>query len=334
MRFELPSSGTTRYRKAETHLNLRVQEITFQAASRVFLSPQSVTKHPFTRLTFLAYRFKFAYMALLTAQRITSLFNGFKTIDVAFNSSVSRALGLNPKEIFLKCLGQQFRCVIYSSSMTGAKVVMSVTKETLTHFRKANNAVSLRYCFTDDEKSVPITFFVPAKIMGFTPYGSNPELNFITLNFTSQPPDALVSALGILIEANVNAKRRAEERILMNQENIRKLAIKPKSSVLSITGIPRACILRDLSFSGAMVIISGIGKFLLEKEATLRLEFDDLKTFITIKGKVQRFEEVQGRKELSALGILFHQEELPIEYKMKINDFLNRLGKASPNSSS
>jgi hypothetical protein len=269
-------------------------------------------------------------MALLTAQRITSLFNSFKTIDVAFNSSVSRALGLNPKEIYLKCLGQQFRCVIYSSSMTGAKVVMSVSKENLTLFRKANNAVSLRYCFTDEEKAVPVTFFVPAKIMGFTPYGNNPELNFITLSFTSQPPDTLVAALGMLIEANVNAKRRAEERILMNQENIRKLGIKPKSSVLSITGIPRACILRDISFSGAMVIISGIGKFLIDKEASLRLEFDDLKTFITIKGKVQRFEEVQGRKELSALGILFNHEELPIEYKMKVNDFLSRKGKPSP----
>jgi len=267
-------------------------------------------------------------MALLTAQRINTLYDNYKSIDITFNANVSKVLGLIPREIYIKCLGNQYRCVLYSSSMTGAKVVISVDEQLLVQFRKANNAISLRYCFTDAEKSVPITFFVPAKIMGFNPYGKDKsQLNFLTISFTSRPPDTLVATLGTLIEANVNAKRRAEERITLNPENIRKLAIKPKSSILTISGIPRACIIRDISFSGAMTIIAGVGKFLIDKEATLRLEFQDIKNIIIIKGKVKRFEEVEGRKDLSALGIHFDEDNLPIDYKMKVNDFLSSKSK-------
>lgn len=268
-------------------------------------------------------------MALLTAQRINNLYSQFKNIDITFNINVTKALRLVPKEIYVKCLGNQWRCIIYSSSMAGSKIVMSVDEKLLALFRKANNLVSLRFCFLDVEKSVPITFFIPAKIMGFTPYGDpKSQLHFLSLSFTSQPPDDLVAILGTLVEANINAKRRGDERIPLNTENIRKLGFKPKASVLSIAGIPRACIIKDLSFSGTMAIISGIGKFLIDKEAALRVEFDDLNKPILLKGTVKRFEEVQGRKEISALGIKFEQEALPIEYKMKINDFLSRKGKS------
>ena len=138
-----------------------------------------------------------------------------------------------------------------------------------------------------------------------------------------------MSILGSFVEANINAKRRSDERIPLNSENIRKLGFNPEKTSLLIEGVPRPCIMKDISFSGTLAVISGLGKFLVDKEAEVQTEFEDYNKPICLKGTVKRFEEVEGHREIVALGIMFDIENLPIEYKIKINDFLNRKGKPS-----
>jgi hypothetical protein len=78
-----------------------------------------------------------------------------------------------------------------------------------------------------------------------------------------------------------------------------------------------------MSFSGVKIIMMGVAKFLADKEAILRLEFDDPKEVFLIKGKFIRSEAVEGRKELVSLVVLFDESLVPMGYKIRVNDFIS-----------
>lgn len=268
-------------------------------------------------------------MALITTQQINKYYSNFKAVDVTFTNDVIRATGLKAKETHLKLQGDFWPCFIYSSSLSGAKVILNLTKTFHEKLKSANSLISLRFSFLDAEKKKDVAFFVSAKVTGFTAYDQKkPNLMILTLNYTQQPPDDLIYILGSLLETNLNAQKRSEERIPITEENQRKLDLKSRTSVVTIDQIPRKCILKDLSFSGAQAIIPGIGKFLVEKPAFLRIELDERKQVYNIRGKVVRFEEVSGRKDISSIALLFDTKSIPIEYKMLINEFLRTKRKA------
>lgn len=269
-------------------------------------------------------------MALVTSQQISKYYSIYKNIDVTFTKQVIEATGLLTKQVFLKCLGDQIPCIVYSTSMAGAKAVASLTEKHFERFRQANNVVSLRFSFKQTDKIDPVSFFVGSKITGFHPYNSeNKSLNYISISYTQRPPDDLIEILGQLLEANINAKKRKEERILITPDAIRKLGLKGKDVQVYIQNVPRKAILRDISFSGAKFIVVGVAKFLIEKEAALNIELEDKTKILTIKGKILRYEPVQGRPDLAALAMSFDEKSVPLQYKMRLNDYLVHLRKTS-----
>lgn len=262
-------------------------------------------------------------MALLTGQQISRYYEQFKTLDVTFTKSVIQAVNLRPEQNFLKCLGQQWPCIIYSASMSGAKVVANLTKDFFNKIRDANNIVSLRFAFNQPDKPDPLAFFVPSKVTGYNPYSKEkPDLMFVTLEYTQRPAEDLIAILGQLLETNVNSKKRKEERIDVTDEVQRALNLKSKSVYLYIEGIPRKSLLRDISFSGAKCITSGVAKFLVNKNVSLSLEFEDKKKPLPIPGKIIRHENVQGRKDILALAVLFDEDKVPMDYKMRLNEYI------------
>lgn len=269
-------------------------------------------------------------MALVTSQQISKFYNIYKNIDVTFTKQVIEATGLNTKQIFLKCINNQWPCIIYSSSMTGAKVIANLDEPQFEQIRKANNLVSLRFSFSLADKTDPIAFFVTAKVTGYNPYNKdNPNLHFINLTYTQRPPDDLIEILGVLLEANINSKKRKEERILITVDSLRKLGFISKDVQVLIENVPRKGILRDVSFSGAKVIIIGIAKFLDQKQVVLKLQLEEQKKSLLLKGNVLRVEPVEGRKDLAAVGIQFDESSIPMEYKLIINHYLTHLRKTS-----
>jgi len=263
-------------------------------------------------------------MALHTSQQIDKFYQKFKETEVSFTKQIISATGLKTDEVFLKCLGEQWRCIIYSTSFVSAKIILSLTKESLEKIRKANNLVSLRFSFMLPDRTEPVTFFVSAKVSGYTPYKKDEnELMFLTLSYTQRPPEDLIEILGTLLDAALNSQKRAEDRIPITPESLSKLGIFGKETVLYIENIPRKGILRDLSFSGAKIIVLGVAKFLQNKQVCLQLTMDE--KLIKLKGMILRVDSVEGRKDLTALGIQYDSNKIPIEYKVKINDYLNIL---------
>ncbi|MDR1315620.1 MAG: PilZ domain-containing protein [Spirochaetales bacterium] len=264
-------------------------------------------------------------MSIILSQHLMRFYEEYSSLDVTFTKDVVKAIGLVPKQVYLKCVGYQWPCIIYSSSMTSAKVIVNAKLGIQAIAQKANNMVNLRFSFLSD-KPDPVSFFVSARISGLLPYGAaNPGLNIIALTFTHRPADDLISALGELLEANVNSKKRKEERIVLTTEVMEKLGLKAKEITLSVESVPRKGIIRDLSFSGAKVLIAGVAKFMVDKTALLHLEPEDSAEPLILEGRILRFEPVEGRKDISAFAIQFKEESIPIRYKIIINDYLRQL---------
>ncbi|MDR2363928.1 MAG: pilus assembly protein PilZ [Spirochaetaceae bacterium] len=275
-------------------------------------------------------------MGILTTQKITEYYERYKSIDVTFTKEIIQVTGMITQQVYLKCIGDFWPCVVFSSSFQGAKVVANVKSGIVEKLRQANNSASLRLCFRDADSNSPVTFFVAARSVGYAPYGDSKDMAVFTLQFTQRPPDDLIEIMGRLLDANVNSTKRRDERVLLTADSIRKLRLLSKETATFIQGVPRRCILRDISFSGAKFIMMGVAKFLVEKEAALRIDFDDPRESYLIRGKFIRAELVEGRKELLALVMLFNESTVPMGYKIRLNDFLCQIrvdnrGGDSPN---
>jgi hypothetical protein len=261
-------------------------------------------------------------MGYATSQQLARYYELYQNIDVTFTKEVIKATGLIPQQVYIKALGGQWPCVINSTSLAGAKIIAGVKSGIYEKIQQGNSSVSLRFSFMNVEKNEPVSFFVTAKVLGAAPYAGSTELVLISLAYTQRAPDDLIETLGTLLDANINSAKRREERILVTQDAIRKLGILQKETIILIQGIPRRCILRDLSFSGAKVIMVGIAQFLIEKEVVVRIDLDEPRMAIGVKGKIVRTENVEGRKDLVALAVCYYENEVPMAYKMHINNYL------------
>ncbi|MDR2143806.1 MAG: PilZ domain-containing protein [Treponema sp.] len=261
-------------------------------------------------------------MALVTSQKIATYYERYKTIDVTFTKEIIQVTGLVTQQVYLKCVSDFWPCVVYSTSFGGAKVVVNVQTGLISKLQQANNMVSLRFCFKNAETGNSVTFFVSSRVAGYTPYGGSKDAALFTLLFTQRPPDDLIEIMGKVLDANVNSAKRKDERILLSPESIRKIGLLTKETAVFIQGVPRRCILRDISFSGAKLIMMGVAKFLVDREAALRVDFDDPRESFLLKGKFIRSETVEGRKELIALAMQFTASTIPMGYKIRLNDYI------------
>jgi hypothetical protein len=264
-------------------------------------------------------------MGVLLSQKISMYYERFKDIDVTFTKDMIQVTGLLTQQIHLKCGNDFWPCVVYTASFSGAKVVANVKTGLLAKLQTTNNFVNLRLCFRAPGETNTLTFFVAARVMASVPYGNSQDVNMFTIQFSNRPPDDFIEIMGRILDANVNSKKRREDRIPLTPENLRKLNLTSTETVVFIESVPRRCILRDISFSGSKVVMLGVPKFLLEKEGALRLEFNDPRISYTIKGKFVRAEAVEGKKEMVALGISFEEPTVPMGFKIRLNDMLTSI---------
>jgi len=259
-------------------------------------------------------------MALISTQQLTRFYEQFGGIEVTFTRQVIQTLGLLPQQVAVKCLGEQIPCTIYSTSMVEARVIADLPTDSLRRIREGNFAATLRFSFRLPKRSEPLTFFVHAKITGHQTF--SPQLYLLHLNYTGRPADDLIERLGQLLEANANASRRKEVRIDITPASLRELRLDSREAVVLIEGRARACILRDLSFSGAKLLLFGVAEDLLDRSVVLQPRFSAHSGGVSLPGRVLRYEEVVGREDIGAIGVRFDKGAVPMPYKIIINDYL------------
>jgi hypothetical protein len=262
-------------------------------------------------------------MSIITSQQIVRYFEQYRETDVTFNKQVVLATGLVSRNVYLKVLDRQWSCVVFSSSMTGGRLIINVQESFFTALKQSNNRMTLRWCFKQPDKDEPITFFVPCHAAGFTHYNvQNADVQMVTVEFTQRPPDDLILVLGTLLEAKCNSQQRKDERIVISQENMKRLGLDSRDGFIMVEGSERKCILRDLSFSGARLIVPGLLQSSMGKQVGLRIPRGDQAAEMTLRGVVRHVDEVGGRKDILVIGIEYEGDS-PIGYKLLINSFLH-----------
>jgi hypothetical protein len=268
-------------------------------------------------------------MSIVTSQQLTRYYEQYKTIDVTFNKEVIAALGLVARGVYLKIQDRQLPCMVFSSSMSSARVIASVPAAVMLALKQANNRLSLRWCFKLPEKVEPITFFVTCRPTGFTHYAvQGPDVHFVTLEFTQRPPDDLIQILGSLLEANSNAQRRKDERIIVTPETLKKLGLESREAAVLMEGKSHKCVLRDLSFSGAKVVVSGHANAFINRSVSLKLSRSEQVPEMTLPAMVKRVDEVGGRKDILAISVEYSSDP-PTSYKLLINSYVSTMRKAA-----
>lgn len=265
-------------------------------------------------------------MGTATTQQITNYYDMYRDKEITFTKEIIKTLNMDPRQIYIKCSGSQWPCIINSTSFLSARIIIGAKGGAFSQLSKENTAASLRFCFIQPNGQ-PLCFFVNTKVTSVAPYATSTDLAMITLTFTQRPPDDLIEIIGRLLEANINAIRRKEERIIISEDAKRKLQLLKEETLVFIQNVPRHCIIRDLSFSGTKIIILGLAKFLVEKEVIIRLDFEDTHEPVGIKGKIVGAETIEGRKDLVSLSIRFDEANVPMVYKLHINQYLTAVRK-------
>lgn len=267
-------------------------------------------------------------MGVTTSQQLTRYYDLYRDKEITFTKDIIRTLNLDPRQIYIKCNGGQWPCIINSTSFQLARIIIGTRSGAFAEISKkdSQNVVQLRFCFYEVENQL-LSFFVSAKVTGISTYMNSKDLVVVTLSFTQRPPDDLIELVGKLIEANTNAMRRREERIVINEDSMRKLALVKEETFVTVDNVPRRCILRDLSFSGAKIVLLGVSKYLTEKPTILSLDFEDVDEKINIPGMIVSADLVEGRKDIVAVSIKFQEDKVPLTYKLHINSFITAVRK-------
>ncbi len=261
-------------------------------------------------------------MSVATAHQLSRYYDYYRDKEIIFTKANLQSLHMDPRQIYIKCNGAQWPCIINSSSLQMAKVLLGTSSGLYVDLQKKRDlTLSIKYCFLDADGS-PIQFFVNCNVVDIKPYQSTSELAIITLFFTQRPPDDLIFRLGQFIEVNENFKNRKEERISINEKSLRNLGIQKEETVIFIADVPRRCILKDLSFGGARVMLVGIPKFLVNKSISLMLLFFETNEKIKLTGQIINADFLPGRKDIAVVHIAFDEDEIPMSYKFYVNNYI------------
>ena len=271
-------------------------------------------------------------MGIANSHQISRYYDFFRDKEIVFTKSNLQILKMDPRQIYVKCAGGQWPCLINSSSLQSAKIIIGTNSGAFLAIQKDKNiTIQLRYCFLD-ANNAPIHFFVNCTVGEINKYQNTEELAVVTLNFTQRPPDDLIFKIGEFLEASENFYHRKEERIDINKNSIRKLGLEKEESIIYVENVPRRCILKDLSFSGAKVMLVGVPKFLVGKNIALKIDFIDTNESVLVPGIIPRAEFLEGRKDIASVHIAFNGDTVPMVYKIHINSFITTYQKTILNN--
>ena len=272
-------------------------------------------------------------MSIVAGHQIHKLYEEYSHVELAFNKSMIKLTGLEPKKIYLKIKGDQTSCILYTCSMKGAKVIINMNPDSFELLKRANNFVNLRLAFFKPEDKNSLVFYVPANVDGYKNFNEKHKDTYIfSLSFTQKPSDDLITILGSIIQEKEKFEKRQDKRITINSKIVQELGLTSNNITIEIEKIKRLSLLRNISATGANIILSCIPKFVMNKEIIMYLISASLKMKIEVAGKIVRYGGVQGRKDLFELGIQFDKDNIPIEYKHLINSCFDKLEDMAKNN--
>lgn len=271
-------------------------------------------------------------LPIATNQQINNYYDFYRDKEVAFNKNTIRSLRMDPRQVYVKCNGSQWPCIVNSMSFLQTKIILGKQGGAFQEITKEGGpTVNLRLYFNEAEGE-PLIFFVTSKVAEVQPYQGSNDLAVVTLVYTQRPPDDFIYKIGQFIEVCGNFDKYKTERIPMNANAKRFLSVDKEETALWVQSVPRRCVLRDVSFDSARVIFLGLAKFIQDKECILRIQFTDPFETVDIRGHIIETDAIEGRQDMVVASIQFAEDQIPLAYKIHINSCISALQKAAETS--
>lgn len=257
-------------------------------------------------------------------KRLNEIYDNHYRHNTTFNQGVIKSTGLVVDKITLKCGDMKKSCIIYSSSLISARIIVKLSLDQLNYIKRKRCAISLNFTFNIESEKNSISFHINSKITHIEEYDQGkPDLYFFMINYTSRAPDDLIDILGTHIETQLNKHKRAEERFVINNDQNKSTKCKSLKNFLFISGKGRRCILTEISIFSAKVILIGTMKELSGyPKVMLIMKCEDMEGTGEVMGHVDRVEIVNENESLYSAIIKFNQEMIPPAYKMWIAELL------------
>ena len=261
-------------------------------------------------------------MSVNNSHQVSRYYDFYRDKEIVFTKANLISLRIDPRQVYVKTPDGQWPCIINSVSLMNAKIIIGTSSGIYEQLKKSRTInISLRFCFID-LNSNPIHFFVNCSVCDIQNYAGSKDLVLVNLQYTQRPPDELILRIGEFVEVNENFKNRREERITITKNSLRELQIPKEETFIFISNVPRKCVIKDLSFGGAKVILIGVPKFLIEKQVDLRLMFLDTTEKVSLIGIVKNADYLPGRKDICVCNIQFVPDTVPMTYKFRINSYI------------
>ena len=144
-------------------------------------------------------------------------YNLFCNMDITFTPEVICKIGIVPHRVLLGYGQVLIRCILYSMSMTEARLIAKIDPMTLTSLDKGVKNAILGLAFRLPQKRVPINMDIQSEVSGFKKHNSG-GLYLVHLNFLEKPADDLILIIGKYLESQTISSKRKEERIVINSD--------------------------------------------------------------------------------------------------------------------
>ena len=88
-------------------------------------------------------------MGLMTSHQITRYYDIYRDTEVTFSKEFIRALNLDPRQVYIKCAGAQWPCIINSTSLQSARIIIGTKGGAFAQISKENTHIIMK---TDNRK--------------------------------------------------------------------------------------------------------------------------------------------------------------------------------------
>lgn len=254
-------------------------------------------------------------MTLLGTSVLQNLYKEYLDTELSYSKEVSSGLGMVPTDSTLKIQGELYPCVVHSSSFRIAKVLVRVPAAQWKAVELGSKLTTLTLTFLQAKTGKKELFQFNGTVQILQKYGANDtEVSvFMAVTFGHRPPEGFLEAQGGYLNLRKEASQRQEDRIPVTNETRELLGLASLNTTVTVDHIERKCLIRDLSYNGARVILSGVAPFLLEKPFSLTMPLVD-QAGLHIPGTIVRAEAVDGHRGLAVIALGYHPERVPVEY--------------------
>jgi len=254
-------------------------------------------------------------MTLLGTSVLQNLYQEYLDTELTYSKEVALGLGILPADSSIRWSGELFPCVVHSCSFRSAKVLIRLTSSQWQAMEFGTKMVQLTLTFLQPRTGKKELFQFNGNLQVLQQHGAGEgELSILMgVAFNHRPPEGFLEAHGSYLTLKKEANQRREDRIALTSENRELLGLSNLNTTVTVEHIDRKCLLRELSYSGARVILTGVAPFLLEKPFTLEVPFGGSQT-MKIPGNIVRAEAVEGHRGLAVIALGYHPDRIPVEY--------------------